>query len=214
MSDFEVYPDGSPRSAREPKRDLRSKLIADRRAKSAEELKLQDALVRVTVAAWLTDRRPGMVAAYVPMAGEPGGPELPETIAGVAPRLILPVVQPDRDLDWSLYGGPESLTPATFGLLEPTGDRLGVEAVTDAAVIIVPALAVDQHGVRLGRGGGSYDRALARVRPPQLVIALLYPGELHTRLPREPHDRRVDGVIVDGHVTMLSAGHSGHPGGR
>jgi 5-formyltetrahydrofolate cyclo-ligase len=53
--------------------------------------------------------------------------------------------------------------------------------------------------VRLGRGGGSYDRALSRIRPNALVVALLYDGELVETLPAEPHDRRVTAVILPGY---------------
>jgi 5-formyltetrahydrofolate cyclo-ligase len=86
-------------------------------------------------------------------------------------------------------------------LLEPSGPRLGPAAVADAHLVVVPALAVDRTGTRLGRGGGSYDRALARVRAPS--VALLYAGELVDALPAEPHDRRVSGVLVAGDSAHL-----------
>jgi 5-formyltetrahydrofolate cyclo-ligase len=63
-----------------------------------------------------------------------------------------------------------------------------VTAITSADLIIVPALGADRSGVRLGRGGGSYDRALARVGPSILTIALLYDGELLDQVPSGPHD--------------------------
>jgi len=63
--------------------------------------------------------------------------------------------------------------------------------VSRADLVIVPALAVDRRGVRLGRGGGSYDRALARVGPQVPTIALLYGPELLDEVPAAPHDQRV-----------------------
>jgi 5-formyltetrahydrofolate cyclo-ligase len=63
---------------------------------------------------------------------------------------------------------------------------------------VVPAVAVDRQGTRLGRGGGSYDRALARVRPGVLVVAALYDGELVDRLPVQAHDRPVGAVVTPG----------------
>ena len=66
-----------------------------------------------------------------------------------------------------------------------------MDAVTRADLVLVPALAVDRGGVRLGRGGGSYDRALARVGPQVPTIALLYDGELLDKVPADGHDQRV-----------------------
>ncbi|GID94369.1 hypothetical protein Adi01nite_37810 [Amorphoplanes digitatis] len=126
------------------------------------------------------------------MGPEPGGPDLPEALAG---RLILPVLLPDNDLDWVRYEGPDSLRPGPRGLREPIGPRLGPEAVAQASLLVVPALAVDRSGLRLGRGGGSYDRALARAADAYSV-ALLHDGEFLPSVPAEPHDRRVRAVIT------------------
>jgi 5-formyltetrahydrofolate cyclo-ligase len=138
--------------------------------------------------------QPSVIAAYVPVGREPGSRELLAELSGLS-RLIVPVLLPDNDLDWAEYG---SLEQARRGLLEPTGPRLGVSAVTSASLVLVPALAVDSRGNRMGRGGGSYDRALARLDPvpPPLVVALLHDGELVDAVPAEPHDRPVHGVIT------------------
>jgi 5-formyltetrahydrofolate cyclo-ligase len=63
-------------------------------------------------------------------------------------------------------------------------------------VVLVPALAVDARGNRLGRGGGSYDRALARVGGQVPTIALLYDAELLAHVPAEPHDQRVRAAVA------------------
>jgi 5-formyltetrahydrofolate cyclo-ligase len=135
------------------------------------------------------------------MRGEPGGADLPGVLASVCRRLLLPIVQPDHDLDWAVYSG--DLVPAAFGLREPPGPRLGPAAITQAQLVVVPALAVDRRGVRLGRGGGSYDRALARVGPGTLLIAALYDDELVDELPAEPHDIRVHAVVTPAGVVKL-----------
>jgi 5-formyltetrahydrofolate cyclo-ligase len=115
--------------------------------------------------------------------------------------VLLPVLQPDGALDWARYTG--ELTDGPRGLREPTGPRLGQAAVAGADAVVVPAVAVDRRGVRLGRGGGSYDRALARVAPGVSVTALLYDGELVDLLPAEPHDRHVGAVVTPGGVRLL-----------
>ena len=80
-----------------------------------------------------------------------------------------------------------------------------VAALASADLVLVPALAVDAAGVRLGRGGGSYDRALSRVRPGVPVIALLYPGEVVPVLPAQPHDRPVTAALTPARLITLPA---------
>lgn len=146
------------------------------------------------------------VAGFVPMPGEPGGPALPGSLAADLPPLglLLPSLMPDRDLDWTAYDGVLTAGPPPARLLEPAGPRLGVEAIATAEIVLVPAVTVDQSGVRLGRGGGSYDRALTRVKPGVPVIALLYREELLETVPAEAHDQRVTAVLTpDG---LLSVG--------
>ena len=92
--------------------------------------------------------------------------------------VILPLLRPDGDLDWASDEGPDLLVLAPKGLMEPTEPVRGVDAAARASLVLVPAPAVDSRGNRLGRGGGSYDRALARVGPRVPVIALLNDGEL------------------------------------
>lgn len=126
------------------------------------------------------------VAAYVSVGSEPSTVLLLET----RPDTLLPVLRPDGDLDWAT--GPAHA--AARGLREPTGPLLGPSAVATCDLVVVPALAVARTGHRLGRGGGSYDRAL--VRATGLVVALLYDGELVDSLPAEPHDVPVAAVVT------------------
>ena len=130
----------------------------------------------------------GRVAAYASTGLEPGTAPLLTALEGV----LLPVLEPDGDLDWALFEG--ELVEGARGTLQPPGPRLGRDAVADVALVVVPALAVDRSGTRLGRGGGSYDRALARTSA--YVVAALHEGELHVSLPVEPHDRPVGGAVL------------------
>ena len=134
------------------------------------------------------------VAAYAAVGTEP-----PTSAALRACRdVLLPVLMPDGDLDWA--AGP-AVIPTTRGLLEPTGPRLGPQAISGCDVVLVPALAVDERGNRLGRGGGSYDRALARATG--LTIAVLYDGERVASLPAEPHDVAVQAVVTPSGLALL-----------
>ncbi|MDX3750625.1 5-formyltetrahydrofolate cyclo-ligase [Streptomyces sp. AK08-02] len=143
------------------------------------------------------------VAAYVSVGTEPGTRALLDALHARGVRVLLPVLLPDNDLDWGVYAGEGSLVEVRHGgrmaLLEPAGDRLGAEAVTGADAVLLPGLAVDDRGMRLGRGGGSYDRVLARLErsgvDPALVV-LLYDSEVVARVPAEPHDRPVHAVVT------------------
>jgi 5-formyltetrahydrofolate cyclo-ligase len=171
---------------------VRARMLAARRELVPGVRERADAaLVRSAVVAARGCTR---VAAYAPMPGEPGGPGLVPALAAVVGELWLPVLRPDRDLDWAAYDG--SLVAGPAGFAAPGGPRLGVAAITSAEVVFVPAVAVDRAGHRLGRGGGSYDRALARVRPGVPVLALLYPGEWLDRVPTHDHDQPVSGVVL------------------
>ncbi|MFE1590487.1 5-formyltetrahydrofolate cyclo-ligase [Streptomyces sp. NPDC058737] len=143
------------------------------------------------------------VAAYVSVGAEPGTLALLDALRTRGVRVLLPALLPDNDLDWGEYTGEDSLARVRHGgrmeLFEPAGERLGPDAVTRADVVLLPGVAVDGRGLRLGRGGGSYDRVLARLaaagaRPALLV--LLYDGEVVARVPAEPHDRPVDAVVT------------------
>jgi 5-formyltetrahydrofolate cyclo-ligase len=130
----------------------------------------------------------GTIAAYYSIGAEPGTHGLVFALWKRGSYVLLPVLRPDGDLDWASYEGPDSMVPGPRGLLEPGEPPRGVDAVARADAVLVPALAVDEAGRRLGRGGGSYDRALARVGPLVPLIALVYDDELVEHVPTEGHD--------------------------
>jgi 5-formyltetrahydrofolate cyclo-ligase len=133
--------------------------------------------------------RARVVAAYVSVGREPGTGPILDALLERGTEVLLPVMLPDGDLDWAVHEGDAALTEASRGLLEPTGPPLGAGAVGGAAAMLVPGLAVDRRGVRLGRGGGSYDRALARLGGRAFTCVLLHDGEvLDLPVPRDRHD--------------------------
>ncbi|MCW2837299.1 MAG: 5-formyltetrahydrofolate cyclo-ligase [Marmoricola sp.] len=148
-------------------------------------------------------RRAATVAAYVSVSSEPGTGPLLEQLRLSGKRVILPLLQPDNDLDWAAYAGPQDLHTARRGLLEPAGPPLGRDALATADVVLVPGLAVGRDGFRLGRGGGSYDRALARVPVGTFVCVLLNSEEVLATVPRDSHDRPVSAVATELEVIHL-----------
>ena len=174
------------------KAELRTEILRDRRRHDPARRSADAQRVLATLLTILSG--PGaVVAAYAPVGNEPGG-SLPQTLRSNGFQVLLPVLLPDNDLDWALFDTDLDITDRR--LREPPGPRLGVEAIRSATAVVVPALAVAVTGTRLGRGGGSYDRALARVATGTPVIALLHDGEYPRAVPEAPHDRPVTDLIT------------------
>lgn len=182
---------------------LRRALLAARAALTAEEREgAAEALARAALD--LPElAEAGTVAAYVSVGREPGTRALLDVLRARGVRVLLPVLLPDNDLDWAPYTGPASLAPARRGLLEPVSATVGVEAVATADVVLVPGLAVGADGTRLGRGGGSYDRALGRVPVGTFTCVLLYDDERLPVVPTEPHDRPVTAAATPAGITRF-----------
>lgn len=141
---------------------------------------------------------PGTVCAYWPVGGEPGSPELLDGLVRRGCRVLLPVVDPSGPLDWAQYTGAGALRGGPLELLEPTGPRLGCAAIATAVLVLVPALAVDRNGVRLGRGGGHYDRTLPLATPGTPLVAIVRDDEVLAALPVQPHDIPVTAALTPG----------------
>jgi len=200
-----VGPDGGPGPA---KAILRGRLAAARAARPEAERVAAGRLIRDHVLELPQVSAAGTVAAYYSIGTEPDTHGLIFALWKRGSYVVLPVLLPDGDLDWASYEGPDSLAPGPKGLLQPVEPVRGPGTVARADVVLVPALAVDVAGSRLGRGGGSYDRALARVGAQVPTIALLYDDELLDRVPAEPHDRTVRAVVRPSHglTWLLSPG--------
>ena len=170
---------------------LRRRLLADRARLSPDQRAAAGRALRDAVLGLPQVQMAGTIAAYYSLASEPDTHGLVYALWKRGGYVLLPLLRPDADLDWASYEGPDSLRPGPRGLAEPAEPPRGTDAVARADLVLVPALAVDRGGVRLGRGGGSYDRALARVGPGVPTIALVYDGELLDEVPADDHDQRV-----------------------
>ena len=188
---------------------LRTHLLAARSGLAADRRRGAGRLIRDALLDLPALQMAGTVAAYYSVGTEPDTRGLVFALWKRGTYVLLPLLRPDGDLDWASYEGPDSLVPGPRGLREPGEPPRGAQAVARADVVLAPALAVDRAGNRLGRGGGSYDRALARVGPLIPVIALLYDGELLGHVPAGPHDTPVRAAVRPASgITWLPVGAS------
>jgi 5-formyltetrahydrofolate cyclo-ligase len=184
----------------------RRRIRTARRARDPE-VRARHAALLTEAALELAGRFDGPVCAHLPVGVEPWSPAGVEALRSAGHEVLLPVVA-DREgpLDWARYEGPDALLPGLLGLREPAGTRLGPEAVRHAGLVLLPALAADRSGVRLGQGGGFYDRTLPLVDASVPLVVVLDEGELVDALPAEPHDRRVTAALLpETGVTMLGS---------
>lgn len=179
---------------------LRERLLAARRS-VADDVRAAEAQA---LAGQLADLVSGgeTVCAYVPVGAEPGSIAMLDVLLARAGRVLLPVARTDGDdtpraLRWGEYR-PGHLVAARFGLLEPAEPWLPASALAEATLVLVPALAVDRAGVRLGRGRGFYDRSLPHRDARARLAAVVRDSEVVDELPDEPHDVRMTHALTPG----------------
>jgi 5-formyltetrahydrofolate cyclo-ligase len=125
-----------------------------------------------------------VIASYSPTAAEPDVSGFNEWVRASGRRLLLPVIT-GRQLAWA---EPGELVLGAFGISQPTGEPA---ELAEATLIVLPALAVDLAGNRLGRGGGYYDRTLSE-KTDAVRLAVVFDSEILPELPVEAHDVAVD----------------------
>lgn len=137
----------------------------------------------------------GTVAAYAALPSELPTDELLAALAGRGTVLLLPVVLGDGALGWRQWAPGQPLESGPLGTVQPGAAAAGAD-LAQAQVVVVPGLAFDVSGGRLGRGGGSFDRALDRLPPTVTVVAMAPDEVVLDRVPMLPHDRPVDVIVT------------------
>nr|WP_174268131.1 5-formyltetrahydrofolate cyclo-ligase [Nocardioides zeae] len=166
-------------------------------ARAAHGTALADAALRTGPLAGVVSAG-GCVAAYVGVGSEPRTLPLLDALVARGVEVLLPALRSDWSMTWGRYVARDALVAADRGLLEPAEALHGLGR---ADLVLLPGLAMGPDGMRLGRGGGAYDRALADASPHAPLLVVLHPEEVGLPVPAEPHDRAVDGALtVDGIV--------------
>lgn len=182
------------------KEQVRAQVRAARRVRSEDPAAVAAMTERVMDIEVIRDAcaHHGVVACYVSRPEEPDTSLLREALQTAGARVVVPRVS-GRELVWCDDDPLATWARNDFGIYEPATAPIDV----DPAAYIVPALAIDACGMRLGQGSGYYDRALETVDGPA-VIALVFEDEVVDALPAEPHDRGVDIVVTDRRVRWFT----------
>ncbi len=197
-------------SPEEAKTEWRTAVRKNRLARSERRLAEHAETFRTRVMGLPEVARAACASVYASRPHEPGTIPLLEALSDAGVRVIVPVLGDGLQRGWAQYVAPEDLIERAPGRPpEPSGDFLPQAQLADADVIIVPALAVDTLGTRLGQGGGWYDRALVDARPGVPTVALVFDDEFHEAesraIPREPHDLPVSIVVTPSGVHRVGA---------
>jgi len=140
-----------------------------------------------------------VVSGFSPMKSEISPLPLLRRLADAGASLALPAVtgrgQPLVMRAWS-FGAP--LVPGVWGIREPPADAPEL----NPDILIVPLLAFDRRGYRLGYGGGYYDRTIARLRTmkPVIAVGIAFSAQQIEEVPTTPRDERLDLVLTEGGI--------------
>lgn len=132
-----------------------------------------------------------VIASYLSYGSEPDSSNINREIIDSGRKLLLPRMLSDKSLEFILWNGDEKALQTAGQIQEPTGESFS--GAID--VMILPALAVDKSGNRLGQGGGSFDRALLNFKG--WSVALINQSEFLEKLPVETHDVKVAAALTE-----------------
>lgn len=180
---------------RDAKSVLRAEVRLGRRARSVREREAATAGLTANLTALVRRRAPGLVGCYLSGSDEPNTRPFLSWAAANGVEVLVPVSRPDGLLDWVQARG-ETERVGLFGISEMVGEVVGDSVFQGVDLLLIPAAAIDSTGMRMGWGRGYFDRALASLRKPPPVFAVVYDDEVLDSVPAEGHDRPVDGVVT------------------
>ena len=173
-----------------------------RRTRGALDTAAWSAALRTTLAGWPSYASATWVALYAAIGSEADVAPAWAPGDGAGPRVALPRLEPDGRMTFRAADGPHERHP--LGMLQPTADAPSVPP--DALdVVVTPGLAFDASGGRLGYGGGTYDAWFALHAPRALRAGAAHPDLVVPALPLEPHDGRLDVLLLPGGVRPVGA---------
>ena len=176
----------------ETKREIRKRILSARRGLTPAQCRTHSDAIMETLLATDLYRQAGSVCAYVDVQGEVMTERLIRQAWADGKRVAVPKVSGDDLIFYEIHSYGD-LQPGYFGIPEPVDCK---ELQDPAPLVIVPGVAFDRRGSRIGYGKGFYDRFL-KTRPLSSRIAIAYEMQLVDRIPAEEHDIRQEILITE-----------------
>ncbi len=186
------------------KRALRAELRERRQQRSAAALDEAAAGVHTQLDALLASHGATSISCFLSTPTEPGTREFIAAAVARGIRVLLPITRADGLLDWAVAEQEGATAEGMFGMPEPVGELLSPDAVNDVDLLVIPAAAVDQTGMRLGWGRGYFDKTLGSMEKCPPVYAVVFDSEFVDEVPRDLHDQPVTGVVTPTRTLTLS----------
>jgi 5-formyltetrahydrofolate cyclo-ligase len=177
-----------------PKKSIRGSMLDRRKHLAAETCLSHSVRIQQRILHLDAFRQAAALALYSPVWNEVFTEEVFREARRQGKSVVYPRVR-GSDLDFVAVEALEELASGTFGVLEPLGDALVAPGALD--MVLVPGVAFDLQGNRLGYGKGFYDRVLCGTRRPALVVGLCFEFQLVDRLPIEEHDACLDLLVTE-----------------
>lgn len=180
------------------KKQLRQKAVQRRDALSLEQRKMFEDDIRARLFALEQFKQAGKVLFYASFRTEVNTEAMIAHALDMGKTVILPRVHEEENrLTKHIINGLEELIPGHMGIPEPDTEKHSEIKVEDIHMLVIPGLAFDPGGARIGYGGGYYDKLLPRIKGDRTIAALAFEAQIFESLPTEEHDIPVDYIITE-----------------
>lgn len=191
-------------SISERKKGLRQKMLAMRRALSANETESRSSSLKENILSLPEYKNAKKIMAFLAMKGESNLDGFIRQALLDGKEVYIPVCLPERQMEAGRLIDMEHFEKGPLGLRNlPAGYEVTSPESLD--LVLIPGLAVSQEGIRLGMGAGYYDRYLARV-PFEKRVAALWDFQVIPDIPSEPFDQKIAKIVTDKSVIVTQRG--------
>jgi 5-formyltetrahydrofolate cyclo-ligase len=184
-------------------------MLALRNSKPASELDQLSSEITARLLELPAVKEARTISTYLDIGSEVRTRGLVEWALGNGKRIIVPVVErASRRLIFSEFKAPDELERGAHGIPEPKREFRRPVALDQADVILVPGVAWDQKGFRIGYGAGYYDRSINALRTHVTTVGLAYEFQFIPSIPTSRYDRRVDRIVTERRIIDTTPRHS------